>query len=77
MREPTGPIVGLIERQVEQQHQQIDTIIQAICPSRPNPMIANKTSSMISGMMNPAMTPASPSLLSSLLSFDLLLPTEL
>ena len=61
-REPAGSIAGSIERQVERQNQQLDAVIQGICPSRPDPLIATETSSMILSMTNPTMQPTSPSL---------------
>ena len=75
-REPTGSIVETIERQVERQNQQIDAAIQELGPNRPDPLIATESFSIISGITNPAMSPSFTSIISSLPSLDLTVPTE-
>ena len=75
-RELARSVAGSIERQVERQNQQIDAVIQDIRPNRPDPLIATKLSSVISGMTTPGMPQSSPSLLSSHLSLDHTLLTE-
>ena len=72
----TASIAGLIERQVERQNQQIDAVIQELCPLRSDPLIVTESSSIISSVTNPAMPPTSSSVLSSLPSLDITVPTE-
>ena len=71
-RDPAESIAELIEQQVKREHQQIEASIQNICPSRPDPLIATKHST-ISNMTTNGIPPPSP----LLPSLDLALPTEL